>query len=105
MRSLLILAALTIIGVSGCKPATSTTGSGTQTATKKTYSRDELRAMVMGKTAEEVVSMLGKPERTNDDSTGEIMMYYPKIAVDTISGKTDGAYIYLQKSAVVRVTF
>ena len=54
---------------------------------KKVYTREELRAAVVGKTTDEVLAILGKPNRTSDSSV--ISWTYDEISRDPVSGKID----------------
>jgi hypothetical protein len=60
-------------------------------AVKKTWTREEFKAAVMGKTEAEVVAAVGKPDTTLDDGGGKIMWRYLSLTVDPVTGKTDYA--------------
>jgi hypothetical protein len=105
MRSLALLAALVLVAT-GCRPAGKTVPAGVGTApAKTTYSREELRTMVMGKTAEEVIALIGKPEKTSESEPGSMMMQYGDIAIDPGTGKARGAFLHLRKGKVNSVGF
>jgi len=55
---------------------------------KKTYMRDEFRKLVIGKTKDEILALLGRPDYTFP-STGN--WEYRGIVRDPISGKIDGS--------------
>lgn len=55
---------------------------------KKTWTRQEFRDMLMGKTKEEVLSLAGKPYETVEPGEGNYWMY-DGITIDPINGKTD----------------
>ncbi len=98
MRSLLLLAALTILCVPGCKPATTTGGAAT---VAKKPTRDEFRKLVMGKTKDEVAAAVGKPKRTNDDPDSWV---YEDVTIDPVSGKVDSLiWVYFEQGRVSKV--
>jgi hypothetical protein len=61
--------------------------------------------MVMGKTMEEVIAVLGKPEKTTESEPGTMMMQYGDIAIDPATGKVRGAFLHLRKGKVNSVGF
>lgn len=64
---------------------------------KKTYTRDALKTMLMGKSKEEVFDLLGKPEYTSDPDAGHYWRY-EDVAVDSVNGKVD-AFLYVRFNA------
>src|SRR5579863_2039057 len=46
---------------------------------KKIYLRDEFRKLIMGKTKEEVINLLGKPDRTDEENSFGTYWYYHEI--------------------------
>ncbi len=91
-----------ICGVSGvgCWPAKGP-ANGTQGVTlnvpvaptvkaeeKKTYTRAELWALLVGKTKSEVIAAVGKPHETKEREAGNYWMY-KQLTVDPVSGKVD----------------
>jgi hypothetical protein len=63
---------------------------GTTTGAKaqKTYSRDEFERLVKGKSADEVIRLLGRPEQTARSEPWELWVY-PNITYDSVTGKRD----------------
>lgn len=76
--------------VQGCgqadpKPAVGKQG---QAASGKKYSRDEFKRLVVGKTTDEVIKLIGRPQRTADLGQFEAWSY-PGLTTDPISGRDD----------------
>lgn len=61
---------------------------GSKSAEKKVYLRDEFRSLVMGKTTDEVLAAVGKPDRTQD-SGSTFFWQYNNLAKDPITGEID----------------
>jgi outer membrane protein assembly factor BamE (lipoprotein component of BamABCDE complex) len=87
MRFLTLVAALTILGVSGCRPA-GTTGGNVSSSSKKP-TREEFRKLVMGKTKDEVLATVGKPEFTGSHNSNREFWHYSDLVVDPVNGKRD----------------
>lgn len=96
MRYLLV-AALFIVGCQDkTKPtaafvvplAPTTPDNGSAQPGKKTYTRKEFKALVMGKTQDEVTKLLGKPDSTGE-TLGEPFWDYKNVTNDPASGKND----------------
>jgi hypothetical protein len=67
-----------------------------QVKANKNLPRDQFRMLVNGKTEQQVIDALGKPDQTQDvEGTGK-MWYYHNAAVDPVTGK---------KTALVQVVF
>lgn len=67
-----------------------------QVKANKNLPRDQFRSLVSGKTEQQVMDALGKPDETQDvEGTGK-MWYYRNAAVDPVTGK---------KTALVQVVF
>jgi hypothetical protein len=67
--------------------------------------REEFRAMLLDKTADQVIALIGRPDRTSDDDDG-IVWYYYNAGLDTNSGKLSFATIRANSSGIVnRVDF
>lgn len=62
---------------------------------KRTYTRDEFRAAVLGKTKDEVIVIAGRPESTREPRDGHYWNY-SGLAYDPVSGKP---------SSIIRVHF
>ena len=69
-----------------------------------TYPREEFRKLVIGKTKDEVIAVVGKPERTGGGDDEHWI--YDGRTIDTTTGKTDGIIIiWFQNGRVERVSF
>ena len=67
-----------------------------QVKANKNLPRDQFRSLVTGKTEQQVLDALGKPDQTQDiEGTGK-MWYYHNVAVDPTTGK---------KTAIVQLVF
>ena len=55
----------------------------------KLYTRDEFRKLLMGKTMDEVIQLIGKPDSTSDFGDGEPTWRYKEITTDPVSSRTD----------------
>ena len=55
-------------------------------ATKQVYTRDAFATLVVGKTKDEVLKILGQPESTNE---GAESWRYLEVTTDPVTGKTD----------------
>jgi hypothetical protein len=55
---------------------------------KRIYARAEFKELVMGKTADEVIAAVGKPDRTEADEFGTYWHYRGR-TTDPVTGKTD----------------
>jgi len=71
----------------------------------RTYTRDEFKALVEGKTRNEVIALLGKPKSTQQ--SGELEVWdYPGRTTDPVTGKTDHlATVEFEGDRVANVTF
>jgi outer membrane protein assembly factor BamE (lipoprotein component of BamABCDE complex) len=67
----------------------------------KLYTRDEFRQLLMGKTMEEVLKAIGKPNSTAE-SPPDTYWYYRGITYDPVTGKTDGSVQVCIERGVVR---
>ena len=78
----------------------------TRTATgneRKPYTREEFKALVMGKTPDEVIAAIGRPDKTWDDGKE---WSYDGITIDPITGKRDYvSSIEFKDGKVARVRF
>lgn len=75
-------------GVGGCLVGHQMGKGGGMAApsSSKVYTRDEFRQAVLGKTPDEVLKLLGKPDRTDED--GPQWIYYDRRR-DPLTGKID----------------
>lgn len=75
----------------------------TRPAANKVYERAELRTAVTGKTQDEVIGLLGRPNRTSGDGTE--WAYYDR-SYDKVSGQTDGViYVIFRDGRVSEIRF
>jgi hypothetical protein len=99
--SLAFVAACLVVGLTGCpdKPTTA------PTPAKKTYSREEFETLVVGKSPDEVIAAVGKPDRTegSEDRAG---WFYGERTRDPVTGKTDyRAVLHFEAGKVSRVQY
>ena len=92
-----------ILSAGNSKPGAS--GPGGKAAKKVVYTRDELRTMVMGKTPDEVIAIIGKPSKTNDNLAGS-KWTYEQISGDTTTSKVDPfAHIWFKDGKATSVVY
>lgn len=106
MTRLLFVAVLALVGCDKLKP-TGTNGTATvaTASAKKTYTRAEFKALVVGKTPEQVIAAVGKPDSTQESSIGQTW-YYRETTVDPITGKADAtAQLVFENGIVDRINF
>jgi hypothetical protein len=86
-------------------PGGSTPVPANQVSARKTWSRDEFRKLLLGKTRDEVLETIGKPYQT--ENSGDVLnLYYRNVTVDPITGKVDDhAQVVIERGTVVRVSF
>lgn len=70
------------------------------TPAAKRWTRDEFRALVMGKTKDEVIAAVGKPDKTQEDRTAEYW-YYDKRTYDPVAEKNDNRVQVVFKDGIV----
>lgn len=80
----LILSALVV----GCGPVGRTPSTTATVVSKKTYTREEFKKLVMGKSEVEVMAAVGKPDSTSE-SGGWLSWFYYDTTVDPITSKAD----------------
>jgi hypothetical protein len=69
------------------------------------YTRDEFKQLVLGKTRDELIGLLGKPNATQESGDLELWDYYSR-TTDPTTGKTDqDAQVEFQNGRVENVTF
>lgn len=104
-----VLAAL-CSALAGCGPAGRSPVSekaeqvGVADKAEKVYSRDEFRGLVVGKTPDEVIRAVGRPDKTS----GADSRYwsYRERTRDPITGKTDGnIMVVFENGAAARVVY
>jgi hypothetical protein len=72
----------------------------------KLYTRDEFRKLLMGKTAEEVIQLIGKPKSTSDTPDRNPMWLYRGITYDPLAKNTDiSTYVYFRRGVVDDIRF
>ena len=71
----------------------------------KVYTRDEFRALLMGKTEQEVIDLVGRPDSTDDNRGPDRKVYtYKRRTHDPISSSDDlHAYVYFEDGKVDRI--
>jgi len=73
--------------------------------TKRVYTRQEFRELVMGKTPDEVIAAVGKPDRTADDDNSQVWRYDERTR-DPVTGKADdNTHVYFENGKVTRVSY
>lgn len=101
-----------VIGLAGCGKVADEKGTKggdhvpkAEPAEKKVYSRDEFRALIMGKSQDEVIKAVGKPEMTQDLS-GDVYWNFSNVTRDSVTGEVDGnVQVVFEKGRVVRVNY
>ncbi len=68
----------------GCGPVK---GPGNAGVAKKTYTRDEFTKAVVGKTGEQVIAAVGKPDHTSGVDSSN--WFYRNVTTDAVTGKAD----------------
>jgi hypothetical protein len=81
-RTFVVIACLAV-GLAGCQSRPSTAP-----AAKGVYSRQEFRDLVTGKTPDEVLAAVGKPDATTE-VPGQTNWTYNKRTKDPVTGKMD----------------
>jgi outer membrane protein assembly factor BamE (lipoprotein component of BamABCDE complex) len=75
--------------LAGCDQIKNAAGPVEKEQAQKTWPREEFRALLMGKTQEQVIRAVGRPGKTTDGVGGDTYWYYNHATVDPITGKTD----------------
>ena len=70
------------------------TRAGRKEGTNRTYTRDEFKTLVMGKTEAEVIAAVGRPDSSSQDGD-RIKWTYRKRTIDPATGQVDAA-IFVQ---------
>lgn len=91
---------LLVGGFAGCMVRTQMPKFGS-TASQKQMTRDEFRKLVMGKTKDEVIAAVGKPEFTSKRSDTDEFWNYADLVTDPISGNLDWRTTVNFKNGVV----
>jgi len=77
-----------------------------QVKANKNLPRDQFRSLVTGKTEQQVLDALGKPDQTQDQEGLGKLWYYNNAAVDPVTGKkTAVVQIVFESGAVTMVNF
>ncbi len=102
MRGVVLIAFLALVGCNA-KP-TSSGGSPTAESASKVYTRDEFRAATMGKTPEQVIAAVGRPNTTmdNTDGTPGTWQYWSKV-MNPNTGKPDDGKLDFKGGVVAEV--
>jgi len=75
-------------------------GKGGGGVVTRTYTREEFRTAVVGKTEAEVIAAVGKPDSTSDSGTK--MWIYKNRTTDPVTGKTDpSAFVHFGRDGAV----
>lgn len=74
---------------------------------QKVYTREDFARLVDGKSEDEVLKLVGRPDKTQEpDRIGRSFWYYNHITRDTISGKLDSSVqVVFQNGVVDTVNF
>ena len=101
-----ILAVTVLAGVATILMAVNARQRAADPATKL-YSREEFARLVTGKTPDEVIAILGKPESTRQTSDGPSESFrYEYRTYDQITGKTDySVHLYFRRGVVASVSY
>lgn len=110
-----LLSALVVCCVVGCgkipKPSQVTTTPTTPTEATpaktepKIYTREEFTALLVGKTQDQVIKLVGKPNRTSASGERSTWDYYDRTR-DTIADKIDHiAFVWFRNGVVERVNY
>ena len=99
---LLLLAGCAVVGLivfTRTKP-----GPAPVIESRKTFTREEFKAAVLGKTKDQILTLLGKPDSTSGGRSDG--WSYNRITVDPISGKTDTrTWVWFNGDTVDRIDF
>ena len=113
MRYLLLAVISLSIGCSSDRPVILPTGSSLSTLTyppnvvmaRKTYSREKFKELVLGKTEEDVIKVVGKPDK-KIDGTNELSWLYFDTTKEPGTSKVDSfATVYFKAGIVDRVDY
>jgi hypothetical protein len=97
-----VLLLLFVVGVEQLGSSNKTNhGAGSQ----KIYLREEFRAMLLGKTQDEVLEIVGKPESTSD--SGDLSSWhYKRITKDPVTDKIDSiVFVHFDRGRVSSVDY
>lgn len=73
---------------------------------KRSLSRDQLKNLIIGKSAEDLLQELGRPSNTREYSQGDQYWVYENISYDPISGNRDRVIlVYFEDGKVSRINF
>lgn len=76
------------VGAAGLLAASWWAGGRATVPKQKTWTRDEFRTMLNNKTKDEVLELVGRPDRTVEPGAGNYWRY-TSVTVDPVSGKVD----------------
>jgi hypothetical protein len=68
------------------RPVPAKSAGGGNVRANRNLQRDEFRALVLGKSPDELIAAIGKPNSTQDTEIG-LWWYYENVAVDPVTGK------------------
>lgn len=102
---IVMLSLASIFALQSLRPGRSS-GTVPTTSAPKLWTREEFKALVLGKTTKEVLELVGPPADTSDQGGSYTKWRYRGVTRDTISGRTDGSiYLYVKNDKVTEVTF
>jgi hypothetical protein len=105
MRRLLVCFALLPLLSLACYRPPATTAPAAQAPVARVYTREEFKALVLGKTEAEVIETVGRPDETNEGVTSHGWIYKRRTK-DPVTGKTDAvASIFFLKGKVESAMF
>lgn len=110
MKRVLILGATTILlALGGCDSGNTQSTQESAQSSRTVMSREEFRQAIAGKSPDQVIASVGRPDRT-DESTGargELIQYwyYDGAAKDEITGNVGKAQVVIENGQVYRVNF
>jgi hypothetical protein len=92
-------------GQSSNPPASALVSSSTRPAAPKTWTREEFRKLVMGKTPDEVIAAVGRPDKIHDDQGGQ-SWYYDQRTIETLNDTIDNRVrLRIEGGRVVDVSY
>lgn len=99
------LAFSSMLLATGCGPVGRPAASSTTSVATKTFSRDEFKQLVIGKTEAEVKAAVGGPDKTSDNGHA-VCWEYKQRTVDPTTGKTDRLIlVFFKDGKVDSITF
>jgi outer membrane protein assembly factor BamE (lipoprotein component of BamABCDE complex) len=97
-RTLVI--SLAVLALAGCQDRPTGAGATTATAKATVYGRAEFKRLLLGKTPDEVLAAVGKPETTSEQERRSVW-YYRDRTRDPVTGKVDFQAMVVFRDGVV----